>query len=50
MNVTSVTATEASPLSVRINAGGLSGSGKDAFGLYFYGTYLTANVKLDAEL
>ena len=49
MNPSSVTVTETSPLSVRVNAGGLTGSGKDAWGLYFYGTYLTANVKIDAE-
>ena len=50
MNATGITATETSPLSFRVNVTGLSGSGKDAFGLYFYGTYLTANVKLEAEL
>ena len=50
MNITSVTAIESTPLSFRINVNGLSGSGKDAFGLYFYGSYLTSNVKIDAEL
>ena len=50
MNATGITATETSPLSFRVNVTGLSGSGKDAFGLYFYGTYLTANVRLVAEL
>ena len=50
MNPSSVTATETSPLSIRINTAGITGSGKDAFGLYFYGTYLTSTIKLDAEL
>jgi len=50
MNITGITATETSPLSLRINVTGLSGSGKDAWGLYFYGSYLTANIKVDAEL
>jgi len=50
MNASSINVTETTPLSIRINAAGLTGSGKDAWGLYFYGTYLTANVKIDAEL
>ena len=50
MYPSSITASESTPLSFRINVNGLSGSGKDAFGLYFYGSYLTSNVKIDAEL
>ena len=50
MTLSSITATAATPLSIRINTGGMSGAGKDAFGLYFYGTYLTSTIKLDAEL
>lgn len=50
MTLSSITATGTTPLSVRVNAGGMSGAGKDAFGLYFYGTYLTSTIKLDAEL
>ena len=50
MNPSSITATETTKNSVRINLEGLSGSGKDAFGLYFYGTSLTSNITLTAEL
>ena len=50
MNLSTVTAVESTPLSVRINTTGLSGAAKDAYGLYFYGTYLTANIILNAEL
>ena len=50
MSPTSITASETTPNSVRINLDGLSGSGKDAFGLYFYGTKFTSNVTLSAEL
>ena len=50
MNPSSITATETTPNSVRLNLDGLSGSGKDAFGLYFYGTRFTSNVTLSAEL
>ena len=50
MNPSSISASESTPLSFRINVNGLSGSGKDAFGLYFYGSYLTSNVKVDAEI
>ena len=50
MSFTSINASETTKNSVRINAQGLSGSGKDAFGLYFYGTKLTSNVTLSAEL
>ena len=46
----SFTIGETTPLSVRVTGGSLTGAGKDAWGLYFYGTYLTSTVKLDAEL
>ena len=50
MTLSSISVTAATPLSIRINTAGMTGSGKDAFGLYFYGTYLTSTIKLDAEL
>ena len=49
MTLSSISVTAATPLSIRINTAGMTGSGKDAFGLYFYGTYLTSTIKLDAE-
>ena len=49
MTLSSISVTGATPLSIRVNTGGMSGAGKDAFGLYFYGTYLTSTIKLDAE-
>ena len=50
MNPSSINGTEATLNSIRINLEGLSGSGKDAFGLYFYGTKFTSNITLSAEL
>ena len=50
MTLSSISVTAATPLSIRINTAGMSGSGKDAFGLYFYGTYLTSTITLDAEI
>jgi hypothetical protein len=50
MPVNSIDATETTKNSVRINVHNLNGSGKDAFGLYFYGSKTTSTVILNAEL
>jgi hypothetical protein len=50
MPVNSINAGETTKNSVRINVYNLNGSGKDAFGLYFYGSKTTSTVILNAEL
>jgi hypothetical protein len=50
MPVNSINVTETTKNSVRINVYNLNGSGKDAFGLYFYGSKTTSTVILNAEL
>ena len=50
MPITSVNPTETTKNSVRIDVAGLTGSAKETFGFYFYGSTLTSNVNLDAEL
>ena len=50
MPLSSISIGDVTPLSVRVNCSGLTGSGKDAFGLYFYGTYQNSTITLNAEL
>ena len=51
MPITSVTAAESTRSSIRlIISFNSSGSATDAFGVYFYGTYLNSTIQLNAEL